>query len=151
MPSEAPDQDGLNTFVPWDRPSPVLDRMGDFRRHADLIGRFGFVVDEPKLNARGFLHAGAISTLADVCIGHTLALTTEPPTALVTVSLNVDFTGTAVEGDWVDITVDVHRVGRRLAAGAAAFRNGEQLIAHASAIFVPASAERGPSNETRIH
>ncbi len=83
-------------FIPWDRPSPLLDRLGDFRRHRTERGTFGFLVDEPKLKARGLLHAGAISTIADVCIGHTLARETDPPT--LTVNLNTNFIGTVSGG-----------------------------------------------------
>jgi acyl-coenzyme A thioesterase PaaI-like protein len=123
-------------FVPWDRASPLLDRLGDFRRHQQEPGTFGFLVDEPKLNARGLLHAGAISTIADVCIGHTLAHDTGPPESLVTVNLNTSFIGVANVDDWIDVTVRIHRVGGRIATGSAEFHRGSRAIAHATAIFM---------------
>ena len=129
-------------FVTWDRPSPLLDRLGDFRRHRLQPGTFGFLVDEPKLNARGLVHAGAISTIADVCIGHTLADATDPPAALVTINLNTNFIGAASVDDWVDVTVRIHRVGGRVATGSVEFRRGERVIAQASAIFIPAARDR---------
>ena len=124
-------------FVPWDRPSPFLDAIGGFSRHRDDPRRMGFLVDEPKVNGRGFLHAGTIAGVADVVIGHTLATTSDPPTQLVTVNLSCDLLGTAHLGDWVDIEVVPTRVGRRLAAGRATFRAGDRAIATASALFVP--------------
>ncbi|MBO0729808.1 MAG: PaaI family thioesterase, partial [Acidimicrobiaceae bacterium] len=129
----APDE-----FIPWDRPSPLLDRIGDLRRHYQHGRTFGFVVDEPKLNARGIMHAGAIATIADVCIGHSLAAETDPPTSLVTINLNTNFVGTASTDDWVDVSVQVHRVGGRIASGSAEFRSGYRVIAHASGIFLRA-------------
>ena len=66
-------------FLPFGHPSPMLDHLGDLRRHADDGARFGFVVDEPKLNGRRLLHAGAMSTIADVVIGHSLGASTSPP------------------------------------------------------------------------
>ncbi|MGH8996969.1 MAG: hotdog domain-containing protein [Acidimicrobiales bacterium] len=56
---------------------------------------------EAKLNARRLLQAGAITTIADVCIGHTLARVTVPATSLVTVHLDATFLGAVVMGDWV--------------------------------------------------
>lgn len=130
-------------YVAWDRTSPLLDRIGDFRRHQNEAGVFGFTIDEPKLNARGLLHAGALATLADVCIGHTLAArTTEPPSAIVTVNLSVTFLGAGRRGDWVDVHVEVRRVGSRIAAGGADFFVAERVIGHAEAVFMTAAAAR---------
>jgi acyl-coenzyme A thioesterase 13 len=128
-------------FVPWDRASPLLDRLGSFCRHQQEPGRFGFLVDEPKLNARGALHAGAICTIADASIGHTLANETDPPAPLVTINLNTNFIGAARIDDWIEVAVEIHRVGGRLATGSAEFRRGERVIAHASAIFIPGTKE----------
>lgn len=125
------------SYGAWDHGSPVLDRLGDLRRSAAQPGCFGFIVDTPKLNHRGFLHAGAISTLADVCIGHTLAAA-PPPAPLVTVELNVTLVGVGVAGRWIDVVVEPHHVGRRFAAGAATFRDADRTIALATAAFMPA-------------
>lgn len=134
-------------FIPWDRPSPLLDALGDFRKHSVDGCVYGFAVDEAKLNARGMLHAGAISTLADVCIGHTLARQSDPPGPLVTVNLNTSFVAAASLGEWVDVVVRVQHVGRRVATGSAEFRSGERLLAHASAVFVRAGSPEAESPE----
>lgn len=126
-------------YLAWDRPAPLLDRLGDLRRHETERGVYGFVVDESKLNARGFLHAGAISTIADVCIGHTLAGETDPPTPLVTINLTVTFVGKTNADQWVDVLVRPCRVGRRLATGTAEFHVDDRVVAHASATFLPAN------------
>jgi acyl-coenzyme A thioesterase PaaI-like protein len=126
-------------FVPFGHPSPMLDHLGDLRRHTTDGGRFGFLVDEPKLNGRRLLHAGALSTVADVVIGHSLGATMEPPGRYVTTSLEVHFVGAGEEGDWVDVTVSPVRIGRRLAVGTATFSVGGRPVGFATAAFMPAS------------
>lgn len=130
------------TYVPWAYPSPLLDALGGFLQHPTDRLRIGFTVEGNKLNARGFLHAGAIVAIADVAIGHALAATTDPPPPLVTINLSCDFLGTAHLGDWVEGRhITLHRMGRRLAAGTATFSAAE-VIARVSALFLPVQASR---------
>lgn len=133
--------DGVSTdFEPWPYPSPVLEQLGSFWLHRHDPLRIGFFVDDYKLNGRGFLHAGVIATIADVVIGHTLAATTEPPMALVTVNLTCDYVGTAAAGEWVDGHIAPIRVGRRLATGTAMFTAENRTIATARGLYLPATA-----------
>jgi acyl-coenzyme A thioesterase PaaI-like protein len=127
-----------NEFVDWDRSSPFLDAIGGFRRHPTDPLLIGFTVDGPKVNGRGFLHAGAIAAIADVAIGHTLAEMTDPPARLVTVNLSCDLLGSAQVGDWVNVHLTPTRVGRRLAAGTATFRTSRP-IAIVTGLFMPQS------------
>jgi len=94
-------------------------------------------VDSRKVNARGFLHAGAIAAIADVAIGHALAATSNPPTRLVTVNLACDLLSSASLGDWVTGIITPIRTGRRVAAGTATLR-AERVLATVTALFVPA-------------
>ena len=131
-------EDGtIGSFVPFGHPSPMLDHLGDLRRHATDSTRFGFLVDEPKLNGRRLLHAGAVSTIADVVIGHALAAMGERPARYVTTSLDVHFVGTGREGDWVEVTVSPVRIGRRLAVGMATFTVAGRTVGFATAAFMP--------------
>ena len=127
----------MGSFVPFGHPSPMLDHLGDLRRHAADGTRFGFLVDEPKLNGRRLLHAGAVSTIADVVIGHALAAASDPPARYVTTSLEVHFVGTGREGEWIDVTVTPVRIGRRLAVGTAAFTAAGRTVGFATAAFMP--------------
>lgn len=124
-------------WVPWDRPSPLLDAIGGFRRDPDDPCRAGFVVEGPKVNARGALHAGAIAAVADVVIGHAVARRADPPVSLVTVNLACDLLGAATLGDWVEVEVTSTRLGRRLGAGTATFTTADRLLAHTSALLLP--------------
>jgi acyl-coenzyme A thioesterase 13 len=128
---------GPEHYLPWAYPSPMLAAIGGFRQHPDDPLRMGFLVEGAKLNARGILHAGVIATIADVAIGHALGSTTTPPTRAVTVNLSCQLLGVARHGDWVDVTVDPTRLGRRLGAGSATFTTGDRLVATATALFIP--------------
>jgi acyl-coenzyme A thioesterase PaaI-like protein len=123
-------------FVPWSHPSPVLTAMGSFEQDPDDPLRIGFLVGANKVNARGFLHAGAVAAIADAAIGHALASGIEPPRGLVTINLCCDLLGTAHLGDWVDGTVTPTRNGRRLEAGSVLFTT-DRPIATVTALFVP--------------
>lgn len=131
-------------FEPWPYPSPVLDMLGPFWVHRQDPLRVGFHVDDNKLNARGFLHAGVIATIADVVIGYTLAATTDPPTPLVTVNLSCDYIGSADAGAWVNGQVAPMRVGRRLATGTAVFTAGNRTIANVRGLYLPANPPPSP-------
>ena len=125
-------------WVPWDRPSPLLDALGGFLHLPDDPHRARFRVEGPKVNARGALHAGAIAAVADVVIGHAVARRSDPPTPLVTVNLSCDLLGAAGPGDVVDVEVTSTRLGRRLGAGTAVFTCGPREVARVSALFLPA-------------
>lgn len=125
-------------YQAWGWPSPMLDRLGDLQSHATDQFRFGFEVDEPKLNGRALLHAGALSTIADVVIGHALAASTVPATRFVTTGLEMHFIGAAHPGDWIDVAVTPVKVGARLAVGTALFTNDERQVGFATATFMAA-------------
>lgn len=115
-----------------------MDRLGDLRSRADDPTRYGFHVDEPKLNGRGLLHAGALSTIADVVIGHTLGRVSTDGARYVTTGLEMHFLGAGRPGDWIDVEVTPIRMGRRLAVGTATFSSGDRAVAHATGTFMPA-------------
>lgn len=125
-------------WVPWDRPSPLLDALGGFLSDPGDPLRAGFLVEGPKVNARGGLHAGTIAAVADVVIGHAVARRADPPGPLVTVHLACDLLGAAGLGAWVDVEVTSTRLGRRLGAGSAVFTTGDREVARTSALFLPA-------------
>ena len=88
------------------------------------------------MNLRGTVHGGILATLADIALGYSLASSTEPPTAAVTASLNLDYVGAANEGDWLETRVDFHKLGKRLAfANCYVERSGETIV-RASAVFL---------------
>jgi acyl-coenzyme A thioesterase 13 len=127
------------SFVRWEHTSPLLDAIDGFSYDPDEPLHLGFRVEGPKLNNRGFLHAGVIATIGDVVLGHSLAALSDPPTRLVTINLSCDLVGSAQAGEWVDIRVTPTRLGRRLAAATATFATNRP-VATVTGLFMPAGA-----------
>lgn len=127
-------------FQPLFRSSPVLDLIGPLYGHgagASLV--VGMRVEGKHCNARGTVHGGILATLADVALGYATAFSSEPPAGLVTASLNMDFSGSAQAGEWLETRVEIQKKGSRLAFANCAILAGEQPIAHASAVFLVAT------------
>jgi acyl-coenzyme A thioesterase 13 len=59
----------------------------------------------------------------------------------VTASLSVDFAGAARPGDWIETSVDIQKLGSRLAFANAYFHVGDERIARASAVFQVLAAD----------
>jgi len=57
----------------------------------------------------------------------------------VTASLNMDFSGSAQAGEWLETRVEIQKKGSRLAFANCAILAGAQPIAHASAVFLMAT------------
>jgi acyl-coenzyme A thioesterase 13 len=126
-------------FAPLFRSSPFLDAIGPLYGKGegpDLI--VGLRIVEKHTNARGLAHGGIFATLADIALGYCLAFYTDPPQALVTTNLTLDFAGSARIGDWVEVKVDIQKSGSRLAFANAYIFVADQRIVRASAVFLVA-------------
>jgi acyl-coenzyme A thioesterase 13 len=95
----------------------------------------GLRVEDKHCNARGLVHGGLLSSLADVALGYNSAFAQEPPTPIVTSSLTIDYAGTAKLGDWITIESDVQKVDKSLAFANCYFIVESVRIARASAVF----------------
>jgi acyl-coenzyme A thioesterase 13 len=91
------------------------------------------------LKTRGFAHGGVFAALADVALGHTAALQSDPPARLIPVNLTIDFAGAVSESELVVATVDVQQVGRRMAFANCYLACDQRRVARASAVFANAS------------
>ena len=123
-------------FKPLFRTSPVLDLLGPLYSRgegADLV--VGLRAEVKHCNARGTVHGGILATLADVALGYALAFSTDPPTALATVSLNLDFLGSAKVDDWIETRVEIQKKGGRLAFANGYLVVGDQRIVRVSGVF----------------
>lgn len=87
------------------------------------------------------MHGGVFSSVADVALGYSAALSGEDPVPMVTASLNVDYAGSANLGDWIEVHTDVQHVGRRMAYANAYFSVEERRIVRASAVFSVTGAD----------
>jgi len=132
-------------FKPLFRSSPAIELIGPLYSRgesADLV--IGLRAERKHCNMRGTVHGGILATLADITLGYSLAFSTDPPTAAVTANLSLDFAGAAKEGDWLEASVDFHKLGSRLAFGNCYITVEGNRIARASAVFLVAGtlAER---------
>ena len=128
-------------FVRHDRASPVTDPWEPlYARYDDGVVRLGVRLAERHCNSRGFVHGGVIAALADNAMGLSCGATLrqgQPDWSggLVTVSLSLDYTATALVGAWLEIAPRVIRVGRSLAFADALVTADDAVIARASATF----------------
>jgi acyl-coenzyme A thioesterase 13 len=140
-------------FSPLFRTSPVLDLIGPLYyrgKGSDLV--LGLRIDSKHCNARGTVHGGVLATLADVAMGYAAAFDSDPPRALSTAHLSLDYAGSAKVGDWLEAVVDIQKHGSRLAFVNCFISEGRRRIVRASAVFlVVGELEQSPSEkgETR--
>lgn len=127
-------------FSPVSRTSPYADLIGPVFRKSEANGLvFAIRAEDKHCNVRGQVHGGLLGTLADIAMGYSTAFSSEPPTAVVTVNLSIDYAGKADKGDWIEVRTDIQKVGRSLAFANCYFHVGSKRIARASAVFsVPA-------------
>jgi uncharacterized protein (TIGR00369 family) len=95
---------------------------------------------EAHCNGRGFVHGGLISALADNAMGLSVfeALRKrqeEQPRSILTVSLALDFLGSAQTGQWLEFVSRVLKAGNNLAFADCIVSADSQPIARASATF----------------
>lgn len=123
-------------FEPIFRSSPFLDLLGPiYNKKSDAGLVIGLRAEKKHCNARDLVHGGVFSSLADIALGYNAAFQGDTPVPMVTASLNVDYAGAAKLGDWIEIVVDVQKVGKNLAFANSYFFVGDKRIARASAVF----------------
>lgn len=118
------------------RKSPFLEPIGPIYRKdvpPELI--LGLRIEQRHTNARGYVHGGLISTIADIALGYALTLHDTPPDSAVTVSLTTDLFGAAKIGDWLEVRAVAKRVGGNLAFSAGDVTADGQPVAQAHAVF----------------
>jgi acyl-coenzyme A thioesterase 13 len=123
-------------FTPLFRSSPFLDLLGPiYNQQTDAGLLLGLRAEAKHCNARGLVHGGVLSSLADIALGYNTAFAETPPTPMVTASLSIDYAGAARLGDWIEVATEVQKVGKRLAFANCYFAVGGERIARASAVF----------------
>ena len=121
------------------RPNPFNEMVGPFyeRRQGDTVS-LGLRIEERHCNSRGICHGGLLATLADLALGYSALARGGPggdKRSFVTVSLSLDYAGSAKLGDWVESESEVQKTGARLAfVNGTLVANGARIV-RASAIF----------------
>jgi uncharacterized protein (TIGR00369 family) len=132
METEIAPPDGFSRHF---RRSPLTDPWEPlYSRKADGVVRIGFRAAAPHANSRGFVHGGMISALADNAMGLSCGRTLEGA-SLVTVSLALDFLGSAQLGQWVEVAPKLSRIGSTLCFAEAEVTADGEPCAKAHATF----------------
>jgi uncharacterized protein (TIGR00369 family) len=96
----------------------------------------GLRLATPHTNARGFAHGGLIAALTDKAMGHSCGYKMRSATAsLVTVSMAIDFIGSAQIGQWITVETDVIKTGSTLCFAQCVVKADDVVIARANATF----------------
>ena len=122
-------------FEPHIRKSPVTDPWEPLyaKREGEAFS-LGLRIAHSHCNARGLLHGGVISALADNAMGLACVTQMEGVSAL-TVSLSVDFLSVGRSGQWLAVRGVPAKLGRTLAFADAQIEADGELIAKAAATF----------------
>ena len=101
-------------FAPYKVLSAFMELMGDIyaRPEGEGLITLGLYISERHLNHQEAVHGGMVATLADNTMGYHARLALGSPIA--TVSLNVDYLGRLQLGDWLEVSCQVDRCGKRL-------------------------------------
>ena len=111
---------------PWE---PIYSKKTD---RAVIIG---LRLAKPHTNGRGLVHGGLIAALSDNAMGYSCALVMGWTMSLVTISLAVDFVGSANVGQWLAVETDVIKTGKTICFAQSLIKADDVVIARANATF----------------
>ncbi|MBO9546157.1 PaaI family thioesterase [Caulobacter sp.] len=127
-------------FSPHVRKSPLTDPWEPlYARKAEDRLVLGVRVREVHCNSRNMPHGGFLAALADnamgLSLGVALAAARQPAGGLVTVSLTLDYLGSAKLGQWLEFDTDFVKLGRSICFAEATVRADGVPVARARATF----------------
>jgi uncharacterized protein (TIGR00369 family) len=123
-------------FEPHFRKSPFTDPWEPlYSKKTDKAVIMGLRLATPHTNARGLIHGGLIASLADNAMGYSCAQTMGWASSLVTISLAVDFVGSAAIGQWLAVESEVIRTGSTICFAQSLLKADDAVIARANGTF----------------
>ncbi|QPF91266.1 PaaI family thioesterase [Bradyrhizobium commune] len=123
-------------FEPHFRKAPLTDPWEPlYSKKTDKAVIIGLRLAKPHTNSRGLIHGGLITALADNAMGYSCALTTNWTTSFVTISLSIDFVGSAETGQWLAVESDVIKTGSTICFAQSLIKADDAVIARASGTF----------------
>jgi uncharacterized protein (TIGR00369 family) len=118
------------------RRSPLTDPWEPlYSKRTDKAVIIGLRLAKPHTNGRGLIHGGLIAALADNAMGYSCAQVTGWTTTFVTISLAVDFVGTAEIGQWCTVESEVIKTGRTICFAQSLIKADDAVIARANGTF----------------
>ena len=133
-------------FEPHFRKSPMTDPWEPlYSRRLEKTVQMGLRLARAHTNSRGLIHGGLIAALSDNAMGYACAqaMGWDTSKSLVTISLAVDFIGSADIGQWLAIEPDVIRTGSTICFAQSLIKADDVVIARANGTFrvVPRKAK----------
>ncbi len=123
-------------FKPHFRKSPLTDPWEPlYSKRTERAVIMGLRLAKPHTNARGLIHGGLIAALADNAMGYSCAQATGWRTSFVTISLSIDFIGSAGTGQWLSVESDVIRTGSTICFAQGLIKADDVVIARANGTF----------------
>ena len=123
-------------FEPHFRKSPLTDPWEPlYSRRTDKAVIMGLRLARPHTNARGLIHGGLIAALADNAMGYSCAQATGWTTSFVTISLAVDFIGSAGICQWLAVESEVIKTGSTICFAQSLIKADDVVIARANGTF----------------
>jgi uncharacterized protein (TIGR00369 family) len=123
-------------FEPHFRKSPFTDPWEPlYSKRGEKSVSMGLRLARAHTNARGLIHGGLIASLADNAMGYSCAQATGWTTSFVTVSLSVDYVGSAGIGQWLAVDCELIRTGSTLCFAQCLLSADDAVIARASGTF----------------
>jgi len=127
-------------FEPHFRKSPFTDPWEPlYSQRTDGAVILGLRLAKPHTNSRGLIHGGLIASLADNAMGYScgqaMSGATGGQSSLVTISLAVDFIGSAQIGQWLAVESEVIRTGHTICFAQSLIKADDAVIARANATF----------------
>ena len=123
-------------FEPHFRKSPMTDPWEPlYSKRTDKAVIIGLRLAKPHTNGRGLIHGGLIATLADNAMGYSCAQAMGWTMSMVTISLAVDFIGTAQVGQWCAVETEVIKTGSTICFAQSLVKADDAVIARANGTF----------------
>ncbi|SED37979.1 PaaI family thioesterase [Bradyrhizobium erythrophlei] len=129
-------QDVPEGFEPLFRKSPLTEPWEPlYQKKTERSVIIGLRLARPHTNGRGLIHGGLIAALSDNAMGYSCGQATGWTTSYVTISLTVDFVGSANVGQWLAIESDVIKTGSTICFAQSLIKADGVTIARASGTF----------------
>jgi uncharacterized protein (TIGR00369 family) len=123
-------------FEPHFRKSPFTDPWEPlYSKRTERAVIMGLRLAKAHTNARGLIHGGLMAALADNAMGYSCAQATGWRSSFVTISLAVDFTGSADIGQWLAVESEVIRTGSTICFAQCLVKADDALVARANGTF----------------
>ncbi|AGI24342.1 thioesterase superfamily protein [Pseudomonas sp. ATCC 13867] len=88
------------------------------------------------LNPLGIAHGGFLATLADTGFGTTIKLTAGSELPPATINLDMDYLSPALPGRWIEVQVQIHKLGRSISVASCDLLDGDKLVARGKGTFI---------------